>query len=218
MRNLITIVESMSGNIHIDNHGTITPYAGQALGGNSYDGFFYMPEYSYVGHANMYSQEAIEALLETLSGGDFPIEIKNSTMKSTKPKTIWTKNELEKQLAGTTYYYHGTYRSLLPRIKAEGLVPSRKSEWANYDDDPDLGRYSLGKIFFAPTADQAFGYAEEKSNIGHGNEEVVILRVPSSALPKREYDHSGRGGDMFVTSPVAPNMIEVRDGSSWRKL
>ena len=230
MRDIIRIVESESGaerwlasGLLVDNDASVGPadqdWFDLLLGGGELPHGITLRRYNpnapiYIVRGTNYSAAAVTATLNLLTDEMFPVSLRS---RGRGMKTIRTKDALRREL-GETYYYHATFASVLPAIRAEGLRPSEHSDWSAHGEDPHLGEWSVGKVFFAPTPDDAHAYAEEKATMVGRNENVVILRAKASALGNVEPDRMGRGGDVFTDHVVPSSALQRLAAGKWVKL
>ena len=116
---------------------------------------------------------------------------------------------------GTEYswLYHGTIRERLPNIIQNGLTAQKTSDYSEYGDDPELGEWSVGKIFFSLTMREALFYARMAQDFTGGH--PILLRVPANAVVSPRRDTMGRGKDVYTENPVAPQYIQVWNGKGW---
>jgi len=127
--------------------------------------------------------------------------------------TVNTDMKLFEIVGLQSWFYHGTTRERLTNIIQHGLTAQETSDWSGYDDDPELGEWSVGKIFFTRKMREALFYARMTQDFTGGH--PVLLRVPVNAVTSPQHDVMGRGKDIYTEQPIAPQHIEVWNGKGW---
>lgn len=204
----------------VGNDGSMAPvengWLDLTLGGGQLPHGITLKDYSGQGRPHVirglvYTTAAAAAVLELLSDAAFPLTLR---ARGKGMEVVRDRAALARKL-GSAFLYHGTCAPRLKSIAARGLEPSSGSEWSADPEDPELGEWSMGKVFFAASAEEARAYAAEKADMIGGAPEIAVVRVAIRDLRDVQWDRMGRGGDVFVTHPVPARALRVERGGAW---
>lgn len=157
---------------------------------------------------------SVKAALDLLGDSAFPLTLRTGGKGS---EVVRDRAGLGRRLRGA-FHFHGTSANRLESIVERGLEPSTESDWRADPEHGDLAEWSLGKVFFAQTAEEARAYADEKAALMGQPSETVVLRVATRDLRGVEWDRMGRGGDVFVAEAVPANALRVERQGAWLRL
>lgn len=102
------------------------------------------------------------------------------------------------------YVYHATNEDRAFSIASEGLLPHEPWDFTDQDAWPD--GETAPRVYFSPNAGHVWAFAPEDGR-------PVLLRAPASVVT------GGDGtGDVFSTSPVPADVLEIHTDTGWAPL